>query len=108
MMLPLIYHRIKDEITMNSNDMDKFELFLDKLSSIVMDSVTNEEVMKMVKDEVWWGGEAPFFRYPSDEKEKEIKKQEEIYIEFLKVVDLSYFAELAEIEAIKKEIHLVV
>jgi hypothetical protein len=92
---------------MSNVDIDKFELFLDKLSSIVLDSVTNEKVMKIVNDEVYWGGEDPFHNCFSYEEEKEIKEQEEIYNEFLMFVDQRYVEELAEIEEIKREIFMV-
>lgn len=92
---------------MNDVDLNKFELFLDKLSSIVLDSVTNEEVMVLVNDEVYWGGEDPFHHFFSIEEGEEIKEQEEIYNEFLTVVDQSYFEELAEIEEIKRKIFMV-
>lgn len=92
---------------MSNVGIDMFGLFLDKLSSIVLDSVTNGDVMERVNDEVYWGGEPLFSQSFSGEEEKEFKEQEAIYNEFLKVVDQSYFVELGEIEAIKREIFLV-
>lgn len=93
---------------MNNDGTDLFELFLDKISSIVLDSISNEEVMEMVNNELYWGGENLIHHFLLDEEEEEIKEQEELYNEFLKFVDQSYFEELAEIEQIKKEIFMVV
>ena len=89
---------------MSNVDIDNFELFLDKLSSIVLDSVTNQEVMEIVNDEVYWGGEAPFYHSFFNEEEKDMKEYEEIYNEFLMFVDQSYFVDLFEIEEMKREI----
>lgn len=92
---------------MNNVNIDMIELFLDKISSIVLDSLTNQEVMYMIKDELYWGGENPFDNSFNSELEKEIQQYEEIYYEFLKNVDQSYFDQLAECEEIKREIFKV-
>jgi hypothetical protein len=87
------------------DEMNKFELFIDKVSSIVLDSVTNEEMMEIVKEERFWGGEIPYNSYFDSEFDEEFNQQDKIYEELLISMDKSYFEEQAEIQRIMWEIN---